>query len=83
MISLMSQGYLEDGVERHSKGRSARIYQRRPQPLAPVTYCDEELYYSRDVIPIKPREGTSTLYLLGIVNSWLITWYHQKRNPNH
>ena len=46
-----------------------------------ATYCDKELYYSRDVIPIKPMDGISPLYLIGIINSWLITWYHQKRNP--
>jgi hypothetical protein len=46
-----------------------------------ATYCDDELYYSRDVIPIKPIYDIAPLYLLGIINSWLITWYHQKRNP--
>ncbi|MDO8263929.1 MAG: N-6 DNA methylase [Gallionella sp.] len=46
-----------------------------------ATYCEDELYYSRDVIPIKPIDGIALLYLLGIINSWLITWYHQKRSP--
>jgi len=46
-----------------------------------ATYCEDELYYSRDVIPIKPIDNIAPLYLLGIINSWLITWYHQKRNP--
>jgi len=46
-----------------------------------ATYCEDELYYSRDVIPIKPLDGISLLYLLGIINSWLLTWYHQKRSP--
>ena len=46
-----------------------------------ATYCEDELYYSRDVIPIKPIDNIPPLYLLGIINSWLITWYHQKRNP--
>ncbi|MBI5436009.1 MAG: N-6 DNA methylase [Nitrosomonadales bacterium] len=46
-----------------------------------ATYCEDELYYSRDVIPIKPMNRISLLYLLGIINSWLITWYHQKRSP--
>lgn len=45
-------------------------------------YYDGELYHSRDVIPVK-CEGSniSPFYLLGIVNSWLITWYHHKRSP--
>ncbi len=47
-----------------------------------AAYCDKELYYSRDVIPIKVNSDTPhAFYLLGIINSWLITWMHQKRNP--
>ncbi|HHT9152708.1 MAG TPA: Eco57I restriction-modification methylase domain-containing protein, partial [Candidatus Hypogeohydataceae bacterium YC40] len=47
-----------------------------------ASYCDQELYHSRDVIPIKlESELSNPLYLLGIINSWLITWYHYKRNP--
>jgi hypothetical protein len=45
-------------------------------------YYEDELYYSRDVIPIKmDNENAHPLYLLGIINSWLISWYHLKRNP--
>lgn len=47
-----------------------------------AAYCDQELYYSRDVIPIKiEKEPPSPFYLLGVVNSKLITWYHHKKNP--
>ncbi|MBW2608306.1 MAG: hypothetical protein JRD05_11795 [Deltaproteobacteria bacterium] len=47
-----------------------------------ATYYDQELYHSRDVIPIK-TDGNypQPFYLLGIINSQLITWYHLKRNP--
>ena len=45
-------------------------------------YCEEELYYSRDVIPIKiENELSHPFYLLGIINSNFMTWYHHKRNP--
>lgn len=47
-----------------------------------AAYCADELYYSRDVIPIKIDESLANpYYLLGIINSKLISWYHQKRNP--
>ena len=47
-----------------------------------ATYYENELYYSRDVIPIKiVRESPHPFYLLGIINSWLISWYHLRRNP--
>jgi hypothetical protein len=45
-------------------------------------YHDGELYHSRDVIPIKLDKGEmEPVYLLAVINSWLITWYHQKCNP--
>jgi len=45
-------------------------------------YYDGELYHSRDVIPVKcDNDDLSPFYILGIVNSELITWYHHKRNP--
>jgi type I restriction-modification system DNA methylase subunit len=45
-------------------------------------YYDGELYHSRDVIPVKcDNSEVSPLYILGIVNSRLITWYHHKRSP--
>jgi type I restriction-modification system DNA methylase subunit len=47
-----------------------------------AAFVDYELYYSRDVIPIKiERDSPHPFYLLGIVNSRLITWYHHRRNP--
>lgn len=47
-----------------------------------ATYYDDELYYSRDVIPVKfDITDTNPFYILGIVNSELITWYHHRRNP--
>ena len=45
------------------------------------TYFDDELYYSRDVIPIKVDSKEKAFLILGILNSNLITWYHHKRNP--
>jgi len=45
-------------------------------------FYDGELYHSRDVIPIKiENEVPHPYYLLGLINSWLITWYHHRRNP--
>ncbi len=47
-----------------------------------ATYYKDELYHSRDVIPIKIiKDFPHPYYLLGIINSWLMTWYHHKRNP--
>jgi hypothetical protein len=47
-----------------------------------AAYCDSELYHSRDVIPIKLNEGpVQPLYLLGLINSWLLSWFHHRRNP--
>jgi len=47
-----------------------------------ATYYDKELYHSRDVIPIKiEKEPPHPFYLLGLINSKLMTWYHHKRNP--
>ncbi len=47
-----------------------------------AAYCEDELYYSRDVIPVKfDTTDANPFYILGIVNSKLITWYHHRRNP--
>ena len=46
-----------------------------------AAYYDDELYYSRDVIPIKVDIKEKAFIILGILNSNLITWYHHKRNP--
>ncbi len=47
-----------------------------------AAYYEGELYHSRDVIPIKcDKSPVSPLYILGILNSTLITWYHHKRSP--
>jgi adenine-specific DNA-methyltransferase len=47
-----------------------------------AAYYEDELYHSRDVIPVKcESKNISPLFLLGIINSSLITWYHHKRNP--
>lgn len=47
-----------------------------------ATFCEKELYYSRDIIPIKCELAwPSPLFLLGIINSWLITWRHHRRSP--
>jgi hypothetical protein len=47
-----------------------------------AAYHEDPLYHSRDVIPVKIESSfPDPLYLLAIVNSWLMSWYHQKRNP--
>lgn len=47
-----------------------------------AAFYDGELYHSRDVIPIKIlNDKPHHYYLLGIINSRLISWYHQKKNP--
>ncbi|MBL0309095.1 MAG: N-6 DNA methylase [Bacteroidetes bacterium] len=47
-----------------------------------AVYYDRELYHSRDVIPIKIEDDkVNSLFILGIINSKLLTWYHHKRNP--
>ncbi len=45
-------------------------------------YFDGELYHSRDVIPIKINDSLMhPLYLLGLINSRLMSWFHHLRNP--
>jgi hypothetical protein len=40
------------------------------------------LYHSRDVIPIKfDDDNTNPFFILALINSKLMTWYHHKRNP--
>jgi hypothetical protein len=47
-----------------------------------ATYYNGELYHSRDVIPIKiERDLPHPFYILGILNSWLMTWHHHMRSP--
>lgn len=47
-----------------------------------ATYCDQELYHSRDIIPIKcDLTWPSPYYLLGVLNSAFITWRHHRRSP--
>jgi len=47
-----------------------------------ATYCEKELYHSRDVIPVKcDLKWPKPFFLLGIINSWLITWRHHRRSP--
>ncbi|MDP2898176.1 MAG: TaqI-like C-terminal specificity domain-containing protein, partial [bacterium] len=47
-----------------------------------AAYHEGQLYHSRDVIPVKTDSSpVHPLYLLGIINSKLLTWYHGKRNP--
>lgn len=45
-------------------------------------FCDGELYHSRDIVPVKcDAAWPSPLFLLGILNSWLISWRHHRRSP--
>jgi adenine-specific DNA-methyltransferase len=47
-----------------------------------AAFYEGELYHSRDVIPIKlEKPKPDPFYLLAILNSWLISWYHQQCNP--
>ncbi|MHB8522469.1 MAG: helicase-related protein [Limisphaerales bacterium] len=47
-----------------------------------AAYYDGELYHSRDVIPVKLiRQDPHPSYLLGVINSWLISWYHHRCDP--
>lgn len=47
-----------------------------------AAYYENELYYSRDVIPVKiANKFPHPFYLLSIINSLFISWYHLKRNP--
>ncbi|MBK8482798.1 MAG: N-6 DNA methylase [Saprospiraceae bacterium] len=47
-----------------------------------AAYYDKELYHSRDIIPIKiDNYSINPFYILGLINSTLMTWYHHKRNP--
>ena len=53
-----------------------------PEHRIIATYCDKELYHSRDIIPIKcDSKWPNPFFLLGILNSWLITWRHHRRSP--
>lgn len=47
-----------------------------------AVYLEDELYHSRDIIPIKLTEFSSyALFILALINSKLITWFHHKNNP--
>ena len=47
-----------------------------------ATYYDQELYHSRDIIAIKiENDSVNPYFILGLINSKLISWYHHKRNP--
>jgi adenine-specific DNA-methyltransferase len=48
-----------------------------------ATYFEGELYHSRDIIPIKMENPsrTSPLFVLGLLNSTMLVWFHHKRNP--
>jgi len=47
-----------------------------------AAFHDGELYHSRDVIPIKlTKPNPHHFYLLAVINSWLLSWYHQKCSP--
>jgi hypothetical protein len=60
-------------VQEITGGREKRIV---------AAFHDGELYHSRDVIPIRLLDQSpNPLYLLAVINSWLISWYHQKCNP--
>ena len=57
-----------------------------PMATAPgkiiAAFYDGELYHSRDVIPIKfDNDSVNPFYILALINSDLMTWYHHKRNP--
>jgi adenine-specific DNA-methyltransferase len=60
-------------VQEITGGRERRIV---------AAFHDGELYHSRDVIPLKlTNSNPHHFYLLGVINSWLLSWYHQKCNP--
>jgi len=60
-------------VQEITGGREKRIV---------AAYTDKEIYHSRDVIPIKLNSDfPHPYYLLGLINSRLMSWYHHKRNP--
>ncbi|MBU2446901.1 MAG: N-6 DNA methylase [Bacteroidetes bacterium] len=47
-----------------------------------ATFYEGELYHSRDIIPIKlESEIPHPFFILAILNSRLISWFHLKRNP--
>lgn len=47
-----------------------------------AAFYDGELYHSRDIIPIKfDNESVNPFYILALINSDMLTWYHHKRNP--
>ena len=47
-----------------------------------AAYYEKPLYHSRDIIPVKITVSfPHSHYLLAIVNSRLLSWYHRKRNP--
>jgi REP element-mobilizing transposase RayT len=53
-----------------------------PEKRIVAAYHDKPLYHSRDVIPIKVEDPfPHAYYLLAILNSRLMSWYHHKRNP--
>lgn len=47
-----------------------------------ASYCEEELYHSRDIIPVKcDKSSENPLFLLGLLNSLFMSWWHHRRNP--
>ena len=47
-----------------------------------AAFYEDELYYSRDVIPIKLQsEILHPFYLLALINSRLLSWFHHKCSP--
>lgn len=53
-----------------------------PERRITAAYFDGELYHSRDVIPIKVKPNSPHPFiLLAILNSALLSWYHNKRSP--
>lgn len=47
-----------------------------------AVYVEDEIYHSRDIIPIKfDISEINPYFILALLNSKLISWFHLKRNP--
>ena len=54
----------------------------REKRIVAAYYDGGELYHSRDIISIKlPNQKPDPFFLLAIINSQFICWYHHKRSP--
>lgn len=46
-----------------------------------AAFCAEEVYHSRDIIPVKLNGDAEAMALLAVVNSRIMSWWHHLSSP--